>query len=278
MRVPNRPNRVDNSPAQFWADLQALVTLLDPVVDAIHQLEADRPLLSQLLSVWRHLLAHSEAFERQHPTRATNVAAMFQRRHLIHADDAHYASFLLDPINFSKNGVNAWMPPFDQMDQAEVDRVHACLKALAAPDGDAAVEQLNSLEAVGVNAAMARTLPKLTERVEDESGKVQLAPVAARVNFWASSTAVAAYPKLAAAAQRLLTMHATSCASERNWSMWGRVYTKLRASLAIERAEKLVFIMQNYMDPNALPTTGEDWEVFLKTLEEDAQEEGASAV
>ncbi len=36
--------------------------------------------------------------------------------------------------------------------------------------------------------------------------------------------------------------------------------------------------MQNYMDPNALPTTGEDWEVFLKTLEEDAQEEGASAV
>ncbi len=38
----------------------------------------------------------------------------------------------------------------------------------------------------------------------------------------------------------------------------------------------MVFIMQNYMDPKALPTTGEDWEVFLKTLEEDAKEEGAS--
>jgi hypothetical protein len=87
-----------------------------------------------------------------------------------------------------------------------------------------------------VNAAMARTLPRLTELIEDERGKVQLAPVAACINFWASSTAVAAYPKLAAAAQYLLTMHATSCASERNWSVWGRVYTKLRASLVVERA------------------------------------------
>jgi hypothetical protein len=66
---------------------------------------------------------------------------------------------------------------------------------------------------------MARTLPKLTERIEDERGKVQLAPVAARINFWASSTAVAAYPKLAAAVQRLLTMHATSCAFAHSLSM-----------------------------------------------------------
>jgi hypothetical protein len=87
-----------------------------------------------------------------------------------------------------------------------------------------------------VNAAMARTLPKLTELIEDESGRLQLAPVAARANFWASSTAVAADPSLAAAAQRLLTMHATSCAFEHSWSIWGRVYTKLRASLAVERA------------------------------------------
>jgi hypothetical protein len=30
---------------------------------------------------------------------------------------------------------------------------------------------------------------------------------------------------------------------------------------------KLVFVMQNDMAPNALPTAGEDWEMFLKTLE-----------
>jgi hypothetical protein len=33
-----------------------------------------------------------------------------------------------------------------------------------------------------------------------------------------------------------------SCASERNWSLWGNVFTKKRTRLAITRAEKLTFI------------------------------------
>jgi hypothetical protein len=169
--------------------------LLDPVVDAIHQLEADRPLLCQLLSVWRKLLKHAEEFERQQPTRATNVAATFKRRHLIHSDDAHYAAFLLDPINFSQNNLGTWMPPFDDLDDAEIERAHACLKMLAGPDGEDACNELSSLEAVGVKA---RTLPELTKRITDENGKVQVASIEARVNFWASSAAATAFPKLAA--------------------------------------------------------------------------------
>ena len=39
--------------------------------------------------------------------------------------------------------------------------------------------------------------------------------------------------------------HVTTCAAERNWSVWGYVYSKARNRLAIERAEKLIFIAGN---------------------------------
>ena len=51
-----------------------------------------------------------------------------------------------------------------------------------------------------------------------------------------------AYPAVAGVARRVLSLHATSCAPERNWSLLGQLYRKNRSRLAIARAEKLVFI------------------------------------
>jgi hypothetical protein len=68
-------------------------------------------------------------------------------------------------------------------------------------------------------------------------------------------------------AQRLLTMHATTCASNCSWFMWQRVFSKLRFRLVSERAETVAF-MQNCLERNTLPSSGGDWEVFFRTLEE----------
>ncbi len=62
--------------------------------------------------------------------------------------------------------------------------------------------------------------------------------------FWGHA-GTCSYPGVAEAAIRLLFMHPTSCASERNWSLWGNVFTKSRNRLAITRAEKLIFIRGN---------------------------------
>jgi hypothetical protein len=51
------------------------------------------------------------------------------------------------------------------------------------------------------------------------------------------------FPLIASAAIKLLSFHATSCASERNWSVWGRLCTKTTNRRVLERAEKLVTIM-----------------------------------
>jgi hypothetical protein len=47
---------------------------------------------------------------------------------------------------------------------------------------------------------------------------------------------------LADVAQRLLRVHVTFAATERDWSLWGRVYNASRSQLAQERAKKLFAI------------------------------------
>jgi hypothetical protein len=50
------------------------------------------------------------------------------------------------------------------------------------------------------------------------------------------------YPNLAKVAVHYLSMHATSCASERNLSVFGRLYDKFRGKLKLEKAEKIVYL------------------------------------
>lgn len=77
-----------------------------------------------------------------------------------------------------------------------------------------------------------------------KSGAVLIAPVKARRGWWTMYGA-RKYPLLASAAKRLLAVHPTACASERNWSVWGQVYTKLRSRLGIDLAQDIVFIRGN---------------------------------
>jgi hypothetical protein len=61
-----------------------------------------------------------------------------------------------------------------------------------------------------------------------------------RVRAWRRGDAD--YPTLNDVACRLLLAHATSAASERNWSMWGNVFTSARTKLGLERAKALIAI------------------------------------
>ena len=53
------------------------------------------------------------------------------------------------------------------------------------------------------------------------------------------------YPDLAKVALRLLAAHSTSASTERNWTLWGRVYTLARTALGLERAKKLIMFCFN---------------------------------
>ncbi len=53
------------------------------------------------------------------------------------------------------------------------------------------------------------------------------------------------YPLLSSVAIKVLSIPATSAASERNWSTYNFIHSKLRNRMVIDRAEKLVYIYWN---------------------------------
>jgi hypothetical protein len=70
--------------------------------------------------------------------------------------------------------------------------------------------------------------------------------------------------ELQAVAVRLLSAHATSAATERNWSLWGRMYCAARSSLGMQRAKALIAICaaeKAKCDPN------QEFEITLSVLE-----------
>jgi hypothetical protein len=61
-------------------------------------------------------------------------------------------------------------------------------------------------------------------------------PIGARKGFWRRD-GNCKYPDLAKVALRLLAAHSTSASTERNWTLWGRVYTSVRTALDLELTE-----------------------------------------
>ena len=99
-------------------------------------------------------------------------------------------------------------------------------------------------------------------------GKVVLASITVRRNFW-KRFMFRNFPAWASAADRLLCLHATSCAAERNWSAWGRTFTKLRSSLDLEAAHRMIYIKANLR----IGSTGQDTVVHMNVLESESESE-----
>jgi hypothetical protein len=86
---------------------------------------------------------------------------------------------------------------------------------------------------------------------------------ASRVKVWKRSAET--YPALCDIAYRLLLAHATSAASEQNWSLWGQVFTAARTQLGMKNAKMLIAICANDRANNNL---SKDFEVALNVVQD----------
>jgi hypothetical protein len=84
---------------------------------------------------------------------------------------------------------------------------------------------------------------------------------------------------LAATACRVLALHATSAAAERNWSAWGRQFPANRAGLAVSTGMKAIYVQVN----NGRAHEDVDKELVLSLINEklasagDTEQEAAAA-
>lgn len=241
--------------AKWWKKLAAVMELQQPVHDAI---QADRPLLSQCSTIWSTLTDHAEAWHKKYSKEvsdafASGVVNCFKKRAETHYHAAMPAAYLLDPINFVEPAHHKGQlrPPFKNLSETERADVVATVARVTKSSQEAVEAELLELETSKWSEDMLRKARAGMKRTEvTKAGghtAVGAASVVIRRAFWLD-TAAEKYPILATAADRLLSVHVTTAAAERNWSAWGRVYQANRNQLGIDKAEKLVYVKANYAD------------------------------
>jgi hAT family C-terminal dimerisation region len=95
-----------------------------------------------------------------------------------------------------------------------------------------------------------RNMEKIAKAGRNGHNPIGAKSVVRRRRFW-TEKAYKKFPILAAAANKLLSMHVTTAAAERNWSAWGRLFTSARNQLGLEKAEKMIKIKANYADSDS---------------------------
>ena len=119
----------DKCRGSFWSTVQRVEELIKPVSDAIHQAEADRPLLSQLLRIYNTLVMHAKAWAARPDVPASlsrGVVAAFERRFELHYDPAWAAAFLVDPL-FAVNTDGNWGMPFSELTSQQLRDAKVCI-------------------------------------------------------------------------------------------------------------------------------------------------------
>ncbi len=216
--------------------------------DAIHQLEADMPYLSQVLPVFTSLKRHAEAWVNKvevPAALASGVQRCVQQRYERHLHPAWFAANALDPIYAEKRLNDTWELPFRRLTEEERGAAKQLIARLSGCSTDDELERLQAelatLRLEALPAGLCDVLPVLTARKDLGDGRVGLASVGLRQGWW-EREASEHFPLTARAAVKLLAAHVTTGAAERNWSLWGRIFQAARSKLAIKTAEKLAFL------------------------------------
>ncbi|KAJ9526629.1 hypothetical protein QJQ45_017607, partial [Haematococcus lacustris] len=236
----------------WWKSLALVIELMTPISDAIHRLEADAPYLSQVcacvLLIWMDLESHAKQWavkvvEEGCPRLAMGVVAAFQRRAEKHYSPAYSAAFVLDPANYKSLAPGTHpRPPLHILTAPQLQDVTATVARLSGCDEEDVEWELKKLKLAQWPDAMASDVTSIVAQTRtDEDGRTVAACISMRRNLW-SFEARMFVPFCSTAAGRLLSMHVTTAAAERNWSSWGNTYDAGRAQLGIESAEKMVYI------------------------------------
>ena len=169
------------------------------------------------------------------------------------------------------------MLPFNKLATCEVEGYNLMEDAKAAivrlaggqPMKEATLREFGQLRMGVVPPFLDDVCSALVERTTLDDGCVQLQPASLRRSFWTVHM-FQQLPMMATAAGRLLSAHVTSCATERNWSQFGSIFTKTKNRLALKRAHKIAYVRSN----NSKGATRADEEVMLSVADVADEEEG----
>jgi len=220
----------------FWNNLEKLRNFLEPFAICIKKLEGDELLLSTVYLEYQQLKIHV----RNNTDLSKSICDTIEK-----FGSNRWQNFLYNPVVI----VAYKLDP----------RYHG--NRLNSRQWDSIIEK-EIIELVGeeyqdlVLTELAEYIGKLGGFASNHLwGDVTQKPV----NWW--NLMKGRYPILSDIAIRILSIPATSAASERNWSTFGFIHSKLRNRLHEKRVEKIVYLFWNLRILRALdkPITLDDW-------------------
>jgi hypothetical protein len=277
--------------------LPVLKKLFAPIMQSLTQVEADKASLCRMRALVRQLEAHAEWFTSTYPDlceglvkkknqadRAETLTETFNRRlRVFYYKPAITAAFLLDPINFRVNANGVVELPFEMLSIGEEDEAIADITRLAGKECERVIQELATLKLDGIKVGPPDGLSSLNLKVvkqcmlvteqdmPDGTIKRSCVPGEKRMNCWLKLLSEQ-YPVLAEVASVYMSMHSTSCASERNLSVFGRLYDKFRTRLHLQTGEKMVSIaMNDRIRTGQLDTSKEDVLFNDSDIEDDGE-------
>ena len=163
-------------------------------------------------------------------------------------NEAYIAAYLLDPAFAQEKEGRMMLPDLHKDYKEEV------LEFFDRVGGIEAKEKCELLLVYGWPDAVQSTVRAIANAVlgakrdADRSikGKPKMPAMRLRLCLWERySPGEELLEPLADVAQRLLRAHLTSAATERIWSLWGRVFNSARSDLAQQRAKKMMLIQSD---------------------------------
>jgi hypothetical protein len=249
--------------------MQTTLEVLKPFVDLIHQIEADKPALGKCYAAVLLLDKHIEnmamrispedgdvlkrTWERRRDNTgpgATSVQPILQ--------PAHTVAYLLDPMFAVADGGDMVAP------KVSMEREKLACELVKRVGGAVAGDQFMSFLSEGWHKDLKDQVQKCTQPT-GEGERKQVASVRMRKGVWKRWIAQQ-MPELAAVAVRVMSVHPTSCSTERNWGLWGRMYTACRYRLGMERAKKMITFCFNN---RAMTADSSDFALNLAIIEGD---------
>ncbi|KAJ9511211.1 hypothetical protein QJQ45_017083 [Haematococcus lacustris] len=245
------------APTCWWKKLDAVVRLMQPISNAIHRLEGDHPTLSQVMRIWADLVEHAKTWaagrgdpdgeDKVDSDFVRGVHKLFKNRATKHYQPVMAVARLLDPINFKYlNHVEQPYPDFEILTETQRVELEPTIARLAEVPIGLVQAELSRFENTDWSPAMKRRALSILS-IQQPPGRavIHIASINARKAFW-SVTAAKDFPVLAKAAVKLLSVHVSTAAAERNWSMWSLTYSNaLRSKLGVETAKRDIYLKAN---------------------------------
>jgi hypothetical protein len=255
------------SPECLFERARTVKLLCEPVLTDMTAVEADKAHLSRILPLIKQLELHASSFSNanaslcQGSVKKKNASGSPQSVTIENTFNSRLREFcykpsisaacLLDPVNFQMGQTVVYELAFDHLLHHEQDDAAADIERLGGMDA------LRELAGISLHGFAGLNLNNLDKMTMEECVGVRLSPSRAGEATGQNAAAVhqrrqlwlkvlsKKYPFLAKVAAQYLSMHGSSCASERNLSVFGRLYDKFRGRLQLSRAEKVVYLSVN---------------------------------